>query len=57
MIYNTAAELVRFNQCSKDWHTWQDNHFGPEQEVREAGKKIIANAGPESPYQERFAAE
>jgi len=54
VIYNTAAELVRFNQCSRDWHTWRDNHFGQEAEVKEAGKGIIANAGLEAPYRERL---
>ena len=26
--YKTSAEPVRFNQCSRDWHTWKDNLFG-----------------------------
>jgi len=45
VIYDTAAELVRFNQCRREWHTWQDNHFGPAAEVKESGKAIIARAG------------
>ncbi len=56
VIYDTAAELVRFNQCQRDWHTWKDNHFGPAAEVRESGKAIIAQAGPQPPYRERRAA-
>jgi len=28
VIYNTAAQPVRFNACSSEWHTWRDNHFG-----------------------------
>ncbi len=56
VIYNTAAELVRFNQCQKDWHTWRDNYFGDPAVVKESGKKIIAEAGPEPPYRERFGA-
>ena len=47
VIYNTAAELVRFNQCKRDWHTWRDNHIGDEAEVKKTGKKIIAKAGLE----------
>ncbi len=54
VIYNTAAELVRFNQCQKDWHTWRDNHFGEAAEVKQSGKEIIAQAGPQPPYRERF---
>lgn len=47
VIYNTSAELVRFNQCKREWHTWRDNHFGPAAEVKQSGKEIIAQAGPE----------
>ena len=54
VIYNTAAELVRFNQCQRDWHTWRDNHIGEPAEVKEAGKEIIAKAGLEPPYRERL---
>ncbi len=48
VIYNTSAELVRFNQCQRDWHQWEDNHFGPAAEVKEAGQDVIAKAGLES---------
>ena len=54
VIYNTAAQLVRFNQCQRDWHTWRDNHFGKEAEVKESGKEIIATAGLEEPYRRRL---
>ncbi len=57
VIYDTAAELVRFNQCSKEWHTWRDNHFGEADQVKQAGKDIIAKAGPEPRYRARFAQE
>jgi hypothetical protein len=50
VIYNTAAELVRFNQCAREWHTWRDNHIGREAEVKESGKEIIAQAGLEAAY-------
>jgi hypothetical protein len=53
VIYDTAAELVRFNQCQREWHTWQDNHFGPAAEVKESGKAIIARAGLEPAYRQR----
>ena len=53
VIYNTASELVRFNQCQRDWHTWKDNSFGPAAEVREAGKAIITRAGLEPAYRQR----
>lgn len=54
VIYDTAAELVRFNQCRHEWHTWQDNHFGPAAEVRESGRAIIARAGLEPAYRQRL---
>jgi hypothetical protein len=54
VIYNTSAELVRFNQCSRDWHTWRDNHFGEEAEVKKSGSDVIAAAGLEEPYRSRF---
>ncbi len=56
VIYNTAAELVRFNQCKEDWHTWRDNHFGPEPEVKKSGAAIIAAAGLEPAYRRRLGA-
>jgi hypothetical protein len=52
VVYNTHGELVRFNQADRDAHTWQDNYFGKESEVKEAGKEIIAKAGLESPWRE-----
>jgi hypothetical protein len=55
VIYDTAAELVRFNQCRREWHTWQDNHFGPAAEVKEAGQAVIARAGLEPAYRQRLA--
>ena len=56
VIYSTAAEHVRFNQCSREWHTWKDNHFGEPAAVRESGKEIIAKAGPEPAYARRLGA-
>lgn len=57
VIHDTAAELVRFNQCQRDWHTWRDNHFGSAAEVKESGRAIIAQAGLEPAYRERLEAE
>ena len=54
VIYNTAAQLVRFNQCQRDWHTWRDNHIGEPEEVKASGKEIIAKAGLEPGYRERL---
>lgn len=28
VIYSTAAQAVRFNQCRREWHTWRGNQFG-----------------------------
>ncbi|MHC4399521.1 MAG: right-handed parallel beta-helix repeat-containing protein [Planctomycetota bacterium] len=56
VIYNTAAQLVRFNQCAEDWHTWRDNHFGEPEKVKQSGAEIIAAAGLEASYRERLAA-
>lgn len=55
VIYNASAEVVRFNQCRKEWHEWRDNQFGAEAEVKQAGAAIIAQAGLEAPYRERLA--
>ena len=54
VIYNTAAELVRFNQCQRDWHTWRDNHIGDSAEVKASGKEILVKAGLEPPYRKRL---
>jgi hypothetical protein len=54
VIYNTSAELVRFNQCQKDWHTWRDNHFGDAAAVKESGKAIIEKAGLDPRYRQRL---
>lgn len=54
VIYDTSAELVRFNQCQQDWHTWRDNHFGDREKVLAAGKATVDAAGPQSPYRERI---
>jgi len=54
VIYNTSAELVRFNQCARDWHTWRDNHFGEQADVRSSGKEILDAAGLEEPYRRRL---
>lgn len=51
-VYNAHGELVRFNQCQRDWHTWQDNCFGSEAEVKQSGREIIDKAGLESPWRE-----
>ena len=55
VIYDTSAELVRFNECQRDWHTWRDNHFGEREKVLAAGKETVDNAGPQPPYRQRFA--
>jgi hypothetical protein len=57
VIYDTAAEPVRFNQCSKDWHTWRENYFGEADQVKQSGQDIIAAAGPEPEFRARFAKE
>jgi len=57
VVYDTSAELVRFNQCQKDWHTWRDNHFGEAAAVKQSGKDIIAKAGPQPPYRKRFGCD
>ena len=49
VIYDTASEPIRFNQCQRDWHTWRGNQIGPEADVKQSGKEIIEKAGLESP--------
>jgi hypothetical protein len=55
VIYDTAAELVRFNACQREWHTWRDNHIGDREKVLAAGKETVDAAGPQPPYRQRFA--
>ena len=60
VIYRTHAEPVRFNQCSRDWHTWRDNHFEGEEEpsaLEEAIAAIARQAGPEPPYRQQLQLE
>lgn len=54
VIYRTAAELVRFNACNRDWHTWRDNYFGDSEITKAGAKEIMAQAGLEPPYRERL---
>jgi len=54
VIYSTADEHVRFNQCRRDWHTWRDNHFGEPAAVEQSGQETIAKAGPEPAYRQRL---
>jgi hypothetical protein len=54
VIYRTAAELVRFNACNRDWHTWRDNYFGDSEITKAEAKEIMAQAGLEPPYRERL---
>ena len=49
VVHHTSGKSVRFNQCQRDWHTWRDNHFGPEAEVKKSGAAIIAKA-----FKEKF---
>jgi hypothetical protein len=46
VIYDTAADPIRFNQCERDWHTWRNNYVGPEEQAAQAGSEVIAQAGP-----------
>jgi len=47
VIFDTAADAVRFNQCKKEWHRWEGNTLGetPPAERLEAMKKAV---GPEA---------
>ena len=54
VIYDTAAELVRFNQCQREWHTWKDNLFGTQDQVLQAGRETVAKAGLEPSYRDRL---
>jgi len=57
VIYRTSAEPVRFNQCSREWHTWRDNHFGDLAGAPDALKEVAARAGLEPAYSERLTKE
>ncbi len=37
VIYKTSAEPIRFNQCQRDWHTWNGNILGEEAPCPKAG--------------------
>jgi hypothetical protein len=52
VIYDTAAAPIRFNQCQRDWHTWNDNHIGEEAEVKKTGKEIIEKAAVRPPWRD-----
>jgi hypothetical protein len=54
VIYSTSDEHVRFNECSRDWHTWRDNHFGEPAAVQQSGKDTISQAGPEPEYRRQL---
>ena len=55
VIYDTSAELVRFNACQPNWHISRDNHFGEREKVLATGKETVASAGPQPPWRQRFA--
>jgi len=57
VIYDTSAELIRFNQCQRDWHQWKENHVGEQTAVQESGKEIIEKAGLQSPWRETLTAD
>jgi hypothetical protein len=54
VIYATAGQPVRFNQCSRDGHTWKDNYvdLASAAEAPAAGQAIIAHAGLEAPWRD-----
>ena len=56
VIYNTTGEAVRFNQCSKDWHTWRDNSFGVKPDEPGFPTEAAAKAGLDPEYKARFSA-
>ena len=43
VIFDTAADPVRFNQCKREWHRWEGNTLGekPPPERLEALKKTV----------------
>jgi hypothetical protein len=46
LVYRTSGEPVRFNQCSREWHTWTDNLLGWDEKESPAATAIIKAAGP-----------
>lgn len=46
VIFDTAADAVRFNQCKREWHTWEGNTLGetPPPERLEALKQRVGPA-------------
>jgi len=62
LIYKTAGEAVRFNQCAREWHTWKDNVMSgaappaagtPDDAI---ARQTIADAGIEPPYRAKLLA-
>jgi len=47
VIFDTAADANRFNQCKKEWHTWEDNVLGakPPAARLEALKRTVGPQG------------
>ena len=45
-IHDTSGEPIRFNQTTKDVHTFRDNYFGVKPGEPDFPKAIVAEAGP-----------
>jgi len=58
VIYATSAEPIRFNQCARDWHTFDGNQLdGQDMQESELATEVAAVAGLEPEYRERLMAE
>ncbi|MFP4057437.1 MAG: right-handed parallel beta-helix repeat-containing protein [Candidatus Brocadiia bacterium] len=57
LIYHTAHQPVRFNQCRREWHTWRHNHFAQGPRPGDAPPNIVETAGLEAPHQGRLLGE
>ncbi len=50
VVYQTSGESVRFNQCQREWHTWNGNAFDAEATPARAAP-AAERAGLEPAYQ------
>lgn len=57
IIYNTSGEAIRFNRCTREDHTWKNNHFGTKPNTPDFPKELAAQAGLELAYRKALSQE
>jgi hypothetical protein len=57
IIYNTSGEPIRFNRCTREDHTWKNNHFSTKPEASDFPKDLAEQAGLEPAYRKLLSRE